>query len=97
MTLELGEKHEQHYKDQHETFVNQGFSCSQCAAHFVEETDELLEVDRDEKIKDLGELSTGRLYFVHWHVLPMEEYVYVCVYVYTCVIYVCVFVNLKTK
>lgn len=41
--------------DQHEIFVNQEVSCSQCATHFVKEID-FLAVDRDAIIKDLGEL-----------------------------------------
>lgn len=69
-------------KDQHGTFLSEVFF-SHCATHFVKEIDYLLAVDRDATIEDLRELSTVRFYFVHWHILPLEGCVRVCVYVYT--------------
>lgn len=75
-------KNEQHYKGPAWSIFYRGFF-SQCATHFVKEIDNLLAVDRGAKIKDLRELSRGRFYFVHWHVLPLEGCVYVCVYVDT--------------
>lgn len=56
---------------------------SRCATHFVKEIDDLLAVDSDATIEDLRELSTVRFYVVHWHILPLEGCVHVCLFVYT--------------
>lgn len=69
-------------KDQHGAFFI-GVSSLSVPLIFVKEIDDLLAVDRGAKIKDLRDLSRGRFYFVHWHVLPLEGCVHVCVYVDT--------------
>lgn len=60
-----------------------GVFFSHCATHFVKEIDDLLTVDSDATTGDLRELSTVRFYVVHWHILPLEGCVRVCVLVYT--------------